>query len=130
MANDLPKLPIHVESIQPILYVRDIAASRRFYIDILGFAEEPWGDDNFTGVSRDGCSIYLCQGAQGNPATWLWLGFDGDIFELYTLLQERGVKIRQSPVNYPWALEMQIEDPDGHILRLGTQPDANETFAD
>ena len=124
------RLPIRIEGIQPILSVKDIAVSRRFYIDLLGFTEEPWGDDNFTSMSRDGGAIYFCQNGQGNPGTWIWVGFDGDIFELYTLLQEHGVKIRQSPVNYPWALEMQIEDPDGHILRLGTEPDANAPFAD
>lgn len=116
------KLPIRVEGIQPILSVKDMAVSRRFYVDILGFTEEAWGDDNFTSVRCDGAAIYLCEDAQGNPGTWIWIGFDGNIFELYTQLRERGVKIRQAPVNYAWALEMQIEDPDGHVLRLGTEP--------
>jgi len=25
-------------------------------------------------------------------------------------------------------MEMQIEDPDGHVLRLGTDPNENEPF--
>lgn len=103
-----------------------MAVSRRFYIDLLGFTEEPWGDDNFTSIRCDGGAIYLCANAQGNCGTWIWIGFDGDIFELHTLLRQRGVKIRQAPVNYSWALEMQVEDPDGHILRFGTEPDAHK----
>ena len=25
-------------------------------------------------------------------------------------------------VNYSWAYEMRIEDPDGHVLRFGSEP--------
>jgi catechol 2,3-dioxygenase-like lactoylglutathione lyase family enzyme len=32
-----------IENICPILYVRDMAASLRFYIDILGFKNAEWG---------------------------------------------------------------------------------------
>jgi hypothetical protein len=37
-------------------------------------------------------------------------------------LKARGVAIRLPPTNYPWALEMQIEDSDGNVLRLGSEP--------
>jgi catechol 2,3-dioxygenase-like lactoylglutathione lyase family enzyme len=124
------KLPIRVGGIQPILSVQDMTVSRRFYVEKLGFTEEDWGDDNFTGVSCDGNALYLCESSQGNPGTWIWIGFDGDIFELYAQFRERGVKIRQSPVNYAWALEMQVEDPDGHVLRFGTAPNAPQPRED
>ncbi len=104
--------------------------SRAFYLDILGFKEADWGTNEFTSISRDGSSIYLCRGAQGNPGTWVWVGFDGDIFELHQRLKSKGVVIRQPPTNYSWALEMQIEDPDGHILRFGTEPDNTKPFLD
>ena len=63
-------LPIRIENIQPILRVRDMSASRAFYVGILGFEEAPWGNDQFTSVSRDKCGIYLCQGGQGNEGTF------------------------------------------------------------
>jgi hypothetical protein len=28
------------------------------------------------------------------------------------------------------ALEMHVEDPDGHVLRFGTDPDYNKPFLD
>ncbi len=130
MSGPTQQLSIHVEGIQPILSVKDMAASRAFYVDILGFTEEPWGNDSFTSIRHGNGAIYLCSNGQGNPGTWLWIGFHGDIFALETLLKIRGVAIRQAPVNYSWALEMHIEDPDGHILRLGTEPDVNLLFAD
>jgi catechol 2,3-dioxygenase-like lactoylglutathione lyase family enzyme len=124
-------LLFRMERIEPILRVKDMAASRAFYIDILGFKEEDWGDDNFTLIHHeDKGAIYLCKNGQGNPGTWIWLGFDGDIFFLYNELKERGVVIRQPPVNYSYALEMQVEDPDGHVLRFGTDPNPEQPFAD
>ncbi|HEY9044735.1 MAG TPA: VOC family protein [Ohtaekwangia sp.] len=122
--------PIRLEGIQPILYVKSMAMSRAFYVGVLGFTEAPWGDDSFTSVNRDGTGIYLCQGAQGNPGTWLWIGFDGDIEELYNYLRKNDVTIRMPPGNFSWALEMHIEDPDGHILRFGKEPDSSQPFLD
>src|SRR4030095_8524769 len=94
-------LDIRLENIQPILSVKDIAVSREFYVEKLGFKEAAWGDNNFTSISRDNCGIYLCRGEQGNPGTWIWIGFDGDIFSLHEKLKEKGVTILQSPVNHP-----------------------------
>jgi catechol 2,3-dioxygenase-like lactoylglutathione lyase family enzyme len=124
------KLGIHIENLQIILNVRDINASRAFYKDILGFEEAPWGTDDFTSLNRENAGIYLCKGAQGKPGTWFWIGFDGDIFKLHNELRAKGVKIRKAPTNYSWAMEMHIEDPDGHVIRLGTDPNPDEPFLD
>ena len=124
------KTQIRIENITPILNVKDMNLSRGFYIDLLGFTEAEWGTDDFTCVIKDKSSIYLCHNAQGCKGIWLWVGFDGDIFALYDELKEKGVVIHQPPRNYTWALEMQVEDPDGHILRFGTEPDANEPYLD
>ena len=129
--NNIPsKLPFRIENIQPILSVKDMAVSRAFYKDILGFDEADWGSDDFTSISRDKSGIYLCRDGQGNAGTWIWVGFDGDIFALYNELKSKGVKIKQPPLNYSWALELHVEDPDGHTLRFGTEPNYNEPFLD
>lgn len=122
--------PFRLECINPILNVKDIAVSKMFYVDLLGFKAAEWGDDNFTCITRDKTSIYLCRGAQGQSGTWLWVGFDGDIFALYDGLKSKGVTIKHPPSNYSWAFEMHVEDPDGHILRFGTNPDGNAPFLD
>lgn len=125
------KLPFRLENIQPILAVKDMAVSRAFYKDILGFEEADWGTDEFTSIGRDNKgALYLCQGGQGQAGTWIWIGFDGDMATLYQELKAKGVVIRLPPTNYSWALEMHIEDPDGHVLRFGTDPIENEPFAD
>ena len=120
----------HVENITPILYVNDMIRSLAFYVDILGFKNAEWGNDDFTFVGLDNSGIYLCKGAQGHAGTWVWIGFDGDIFSLHEKLISQKVKIKLPPTNFSWAYEMQVEDPDGHILRFGTDPNDKEPFAD
>jgi catechol 2,3-dioxygenase-like lactoylglutathione lyase family enzyme len=128
--NVLSKSSIRIENIQPILSVKDMMVSRRFYRDLLGFDEADWGNNNFTSFSRDKAGIYLCKGDQGNPGTWIWIGFNGDIYKLHDELKTKGVNIKQPPMNFSWALEMHIEDPDGHTLRFGTDPDYKKPFLD
>jgi catechol 2,3-dioxygenase-like lactoylglutathione lyase family enzyme len=130
MATSNRNLGIHIEGIQVILSVADMNVSRAFYVGILGFEEAVWGTDDFTSVNRENAGIYLCKGAQGHPGMWIWVGFDGDIFKLHDELKAKAVKIKLPPTNYSWAMEMQIVDPDGHVLRFGTDPDHQHPFID
>jgi predicted enzyme related to lactoylglutathione lyase len=112
-----------VECITPILSVKSVPISIRYYVEVLGFAVD-WGNEEaseMASVSRDGHAIMLCQGEQGQPGTWIWIGVE-DIDPLYEQYVSQGAKVRQKPVNHPWAYEMQIEDPDGHVLRFGSEP--------
>jgi catechol 2,3-dioxygenase-like lactoylglutathione lyase family enzyme len=114
---------IGVECIIPILRVNNLATSIRFYVDVLGFKVD-WGcedESSFASVSRDRRAIMLAQGEQGQPGTWLWIGVE-DIEPLFTEYKTKGVKFREPPTNYPWAYEMKLEDPDGHVLRFGSDP--------
>ena len=112
---------VRFEGSQPILRVENMQASLRFYVDALGFENASWGTDNFTSVSRDRAGIYLCRGDQGRGGAWAWIGVE-DVEKLHEEYKARGVTIRLPPTNFPWALEMQIEDPDGNVLRLGSEP--------
>jgi predicted enzyme related to lactoylglutathione lyase len=113
--------PVYFEGSAPILRVEDMAASLRFYVNLLGFNNAAWGNDDFTHVSRDSAGIYLCRGGQGRGGAWVWIGVD-DAEKLHEECKARGVAIRLPPTNYSWALEMQVEDPDGNVLRLGSEP--------
>ena len=109
------------EHADPILSVADMTRSLHYYIDVLGFSNAEWGGDDFTCVSRDGASIYLSRGDQGRPGTWVWLGVE-DVAMLYAEYRESGATILHPPENYPWACEMKVGDPDGHVLRFGSEP--------
>ena len=112
------------EHAEPILRVEDMGVAVRYYVEVLGFRNADWGDDDFTNVARDGASIYLCRGAQGHVGAWAWVGVD-DVRALYAEYQASGAKIVQPPVNFPWALEIRVEDPDGNLLRFGSDPEAD-----
>ena len=124
MATPLPALKTRFEHASPILRVSDMGRSLKYYVDVLGFRNADWGTELFTSVNRDGAGIYLCQGGQGKPGTWVWVGVE-DAAALYAEYQASGAKIRMPPGNYPWAYEMHVEDPDGHVIRFGSEPRAD-----
>jgi catechol 2,3-dioxygenase-like lactoylglutathione lyase family enzyme len=120
--------PTQLEGSTPILRVSNMNVSLRYYVDVLGFTNASWGTDDFSCVSRERrAAIYLCQGGQGQPGTWVWIGAE-DVEALHKEFEASGAKIRHAPQNYPWALEMKVEDPDGHVLRFGSEPRSDRPF--
>jgi ankyrin repeat protein len=110
------------EAVVPILNVRNVPASIDYFVQKLGFVKEwDWGSPpDFACVFRDQVRIFLCQGAQGAPGTWMSI-FVHDVDALYEDYRRRGAKIRQPPTNFPWGTrEMNVEDLDGHRFRLGS----------
>ena len=112
--------PVRFEGSAPILRVEDMRVAVDSYVTKLGFVNAPWGTDEFTSVTRDTAGIYLCKEGQGRGGAWAWIGVD-DVQKVYEEYRRRGVPIKLPPTNYPWALEMQVEDPDGNVLRLGSE---------
>jgi predicted enzyme related to lactoylglutathione lyase len=96
--SDSNQASVFFENSQPILRVESMEASL-----------------------RDRAGIYLCQRSQGEGRAWLWVGV-GDVEKLHEEYKARGVTIRLPPTNYPWALSMHIEDPDGNVIRFGSDP--------
>ena len=41
---------------------------------------------------------------------------------LYEEYKDSGAQILQPPETFPWACEMKVGDPDGHVLRFGSDP--------
>jgi uncharacterized glyoxalase superfamily protein PhnB len=64
----------------------------------------------------------LCKDGQGHAGTWIYLGVE-DAREVYEDLSAKGVTILMEPTSRPWALEVNVEDPDGHVLRFGSEPE-------
>lgn len=112
------------ECVIPILRVSNLHATVEYYRSVLGF-EKDWGDDTdspgMAQVSRDRRPLMFCEGDQGQPGTWVWIGVE-DIEPLYREYVARGAKFILPPTNYWWAFEFRVEDPDGHVLRFGSEP--------
>jgi catechol 2,3-dioxygenase-like lactoylglutathione lyase family enzyme len=115
--------------ITPILRVSDLATSIEYYVGKLRFKVD-WGYPDadkpfFASISRGKCCLFLSAGDQGRPGSWVWI--DGkDVDALYEEFKASGANIRNPPTNYSWALEMQVEDPDGNVLRFGSDPREGE----
>ena len=110
----------------PILQVADVRASLTYYTDTLGFTLD-WDAGGLVSVSREQCTVFLCQWDQGQRGTWAWVGVS-DVGALHEELVARGARIRFPPTNYEWAYEMQVEDLDGNVLRLGSSPRRDEPY--
>lgn len=112
------------EGVCPILRVESVAASVDYYIHKLGFKID-WQTPYFVSVSRGRCHIFLSEGDQGHPGAWVWIGVE-DAEALFREYQAAGAKVRHAPTNYAWAYEMQVEDLDGNVLRMGSETKEEE----
>jgi len=107
---------------RPILYVHDLMAARRYYHEQLGFKLD-WTDGDppdFGAVSRGDTQLFMCERCQGHAGSWLWVATP-DVDRLHAELVERGAIIKSPPGDKPWGVrEMQVADPDGNVLRIGS----------
>jgi uncharacterized glyoxalase superfamily protein PhnB len=106
----------------PILNVRNFAASMDYYVNKLGFEKKwDWGEPPTFGCVRRGkVEIFFCEGSQGQPGMWMSI-FVEDVDALYEEYKNKGAIIRQPPANFSWGVrEMNVEDLDGHRLRMGS----------
>jgi catechol 2,3-dioxygenase-like lactoylglutathione lyase family enzyme len=110
------------EGVVPILNVKNFAASMDYYVGKLGFTKKwDWGaPPTFGCVARGKVDIFLCEGAQGRAGMWMSIFID-DVDALHEEYKKSGAIIRLVPTNLPWGTrEMNVEDPDGHRLRMGS----------
>lgn len=108
------------ERINPYVYVRNLPASLRYYVDLLGFdlyVETP----TLGIVTRDGHQVHLVERPEDGGLCRVWGGVE-DIQVLYDQYTQLGVKIRQGPTNYSWAYQMEVGDLDGNILTFDSGP--------
>lgn len=110
-----------------VLAVRDLAASTRFYTEVLGFARD-FGDgsDGWSFLSRDGFRVMLGECRDATPAgelgdhSWfVYLTVDG-VDGLHDEVAGKGAEILSRPATKPWGLrEFSLRTPDGHRLVFG-----------
>jgi predicted enzyme related to lactoylglutathione lyase len=103
----------------PVFRVKDVDASIAYYLNALGFELRWRAGDGFACVAREKCSIFLTHDNQSQPRMWVWIGVE-DVRALHDEYVKSGGKIRNPPNNFEWALEMQVEDLDGNVLRIGS----------
>ncbi|MFJ9078658.1 glyoxalase superfamily protein [Streptomyces sp. NPDC102278] len=105
------------EEVIPILHVEDAAAAVAWY-ERLGFSRQ-WehrfepGFPAFVEVARGRVRLFLSEHAgDARPDTLVYLR----VREVDVIAQEFGVQAQEAP----WAREIELRDPDGNRVRVGT----------
>lgn len=119
-----------LHGLQPVLPVRDLAASVRYYCDSLGLELDfLWGEPPHYGRVKHlghGAPIYLHlsqvePGAAASPAK-LRFHVGHDVDGLCAAYAARGARAVEPPTTRPWGLrEFALRDPDGHLLIFGAE---------
>ena len=116
-----------IEGVRSVLAVRDLAASTRHYIDVLGFKRD-FGDgsDGWSFLSRDAFKVMLGECRDAIPASELgdhsyaaYLIVD-DVDKFHAEVVARGAHVTSAPASKPWGLrEFALRTPDGHRYTFG-----------
>lgn len=77
----------------PVLRVASVRAAIDYYAGVLGFQLKWENGGFFACVSRNQCNIFLCEGDQGHPGSWVWIGVN-DAAALEAEYRSKGAKIR------------------------------------
>jgi uncharacterized glyoxalase superfamily protein PhnB len=106
-----------------VLAVKDLAVTRRFFVDVLGFKDDGVDMSGWAFLSRDGFKIMLgeCVDAlwahETGDHSWFVCLYVDDVDALYAEFIERGAARLPKPQDKPWGLrEMLVHTPDGHRM--------------
>ena len=113
---------------RPVLHVRDVEASLRFYVDRLGFTS-PWrydegGKTHVAQVDRDGCALILAASwpeKVGKAVMFISLNVEPQtraatsaaVDALRAELEAKGVPVKDGSWGYRLLV---VDDPDGNQL--------------
>jgi predicted enzyme related to lactoylglutathione lyase len=114
-----------IESSTFVLSVCDLEASKRFYMDKLGFTED-FSVHGWAFLSRDACKLRLGHCPDSIPMSktpdhsWFAYLHVRDAAGLYEEVRSRGVEIWHPIADTPWGMrEFAIVTPDGHRIVFG-----------
>ena len=108
-----------------VLAVNDLAVSKKYYMDKLGFAED-LSVDGWSFLSRGACNLRLghCPDAQpmakNQDHSWFAYLHVQDAAGLYKECLSKRVEMWQALESKPWGMrEFAIVTPDGHRIVFG-----------
>jgi lactoylglutathione lyase len=130
---------VGVQQLVPLLMVRSMEASLRFYVDGLGFKVtitwEPDGRIRWCWMDLGGVGLMMQEWGSNDPRrnelarkVGAGVGFNficQDALAFYHLMRGRGIEVRRPFVgNRMWVTS--LEDPDGYSLHFESLTDAPE----
>ena len=115
--------------VQPVLPVADVAASARYFSEVLGFeinflhGDPPVHGRVMKGDGSYGQPIYIhltkVAPEEVRPSGELRIHVGHDLDGLFRAYRTRGVAVVFAPISQPWGLrEFAVRELDGHVLRF------------
>jgi|SRR3954452_11311191 len=111
------------------LQVHDLAASRAFYTDVLGFSIDPrFNSPDFILFDTHSIPFALTEAkvnlnAAPHPGWGVTLWIDCDaVNELYTKMAAAGAAILKEPFDSPFGRAFIFADPDGYRITVNENP--------
>jgi uncharacterized glyoxalase superfamily protein PhnB len=109
-----------------VLAVLDLMASTRYYMDVLGFSQDPINAEGWSFLTRDTFRVMLgeCKdatpaGELGNHSYFAYWNVD-DVDQFYQEIVAKGALVTSEPSDKPWGLrEFGMRTPDGHRITCG-----------
>ena len=122
MTEPISTPDLHSWYARPVLFVSDVHAALRFYVDQLAFVKA-WhskdGEGNVCQVNRGACELILCQDDNRRDKSRLFVELNREqLADLRRLIAERSI-----PHDYTWwgYDVIRILDPDGNELLIPTE---------
>ncbi len=111
------------------LQVRDMAASRAFYTEVLGLTVDERFDTadfvlfetNSIPFGLGAARVNLAEVPQPGGGVTLWIDCDA-VDELHARMQEAGATIVQPPFDSPFGRAFIMADPDGYRITINENP--------
>src|SRR5262245_42539825 len=106
----------------PVLHVRDVEATARYYRDVLGFTFD-FGDASYAVVWRDNSAIHFVKDERDPSGVHLfqWLR---DVDAYHDEIAKRGATIASPPANQPYGIrELAVRDINGVGIVFGQDVD-------
>ena len=115
-----------------VLAVQDLQRSARYYIDVLGFGEDPIQSVGWRFLSLGAfhlmlgeCPDEVAAGQTGNHSWFVHLLVEG-LDQYFVDVRARGAEILSPPADRPYGLrEFILRTPDGHRIVVGERIDAD-----
>ena len=120
--------PSHAGLRHVALNVRDFAAMKRFYVDLLGFAVEwePDADNVYLSSGLDNLALHRAASAAGDSALdhiGLIVRAADDVDQWAVFLEGRGVALTSEPRTHrDGARSFYFRDPDGNAIQIIHHP--------
>jgi catechol 2,3-dioxygenase-like lactoylglutathione lyase family enzyme len=133
MTDAAPTQCVQVQAFDHItLVVKDLEASRQFYVDFLGMEQVPRPDFSFAGhwyqignqqihliLEHDQSGAAGQAGVEPNTRTHHFAFLVQDSNQAFAQAQQQGIPIVSPPKSRPdGATQTFVSDPDGHIIEL------------